>query len=83
MPDGEILKFGFEAVSVRAGTHYSYHDRMIVLQPRVAHHRVLLIIERVENLYGIQSAHRLNPYERYGFVQWYDTPIARTVSHNS
>ena len=50
MGDPEALESGLEAVSVRAGSHHSDHYRGVVLQPAVAHHRILLVIERIEDL---------------------------------
>ncbi len=68
MLDREIFKFSLETVTVRAGTHHSNHDRMIILQPSVAHHRILFIIKRIEYFHSVQSAYCLYPYEWYGFV---------------
>ena len=83
MLDGEILKLSFEPVTVRTSYHNPYHNRMIVLQPSVAHHRVFLIIERVENFHGIQSAHRFYLDKKHGLFQRDNAPVARAVGHDS
>lgn len=74
--DLEVLKFGLEAFSVRTCCHHAHHDWRVVLHPAVAHHGVLLVIEGVEYLYGIQAAHSLDSHKRYGFVELDNAPVA-------
>ena len=50
--DGKAFKPCLEAISVRASPHDAYHDRTVVLQPGIAHHRVFLVVEGIEYLYG-------------------------------
>ena len=77
--DLEVLELSLETLAVRTCCHHAHHDRCVVLHPAVAHHRVLLVIEGVEYLYGIQTAHSLDPHKRYGFVELDDTPVAGVV----
>ena len=83
MLDGEVFKSGIKAIAVRAGPHNPYHNRTVVLHPGVAHHCIFLVIKGIENFHGVQPAHSLYPYKRYGILQRYDTPVARAVGYDS
>ena len=71
----EMFKFCLEAITVGACSHHSHHHGRIVLQPTVTHHRVLLVIERVEYLNRIEPAHRLNPNKIYRLIKFYYAPV--------
>ena len=84
--DFEVLKGCLEAVAVGAGSHHSYHHRGVVLQPAVAHHSVVLIVKRVENLHRIESAYRLDTDVLHRlvhisrFVEWLSASQSRHCS---
>lgn len=52
---------------------------MVCLDPCVAHHVVFLVIERIENLHGIKSAHSFNPDILYRAVEGNDAPVGSLV----
>ena len=56
MLDLEVLEDGLEALAVGAGGHGPYLHGGVVLHPGVAHEGVLLVVERVEDLYGVAPA---------------------------
>ena len=45
-------------IPVRAGPHDTGHDRMVVLQPGVAHHCIFLIVKGIENLHSVHTVSR-------------------------
>lgn len=57
VPDVQVFETGLESVAVGAGAHDAYHDRMVVLQPGVAHQDVVLVVEGVEDFDGVEPAH--------------------------
>ena len=64
----KVLERYVESFSVGASSHETHLYRDVVLQPGVAHHHVVLVIEGVEDFYRIQAADGFNPYVRNGFV---------------
>ena len=79
----ELLENGLETVAVGACCHEADLDGSIVLHPCVAHHDVVLVVERIENLDGVQAAYGLNPDVGYGLVEADDTPVGSVVGDNS
>lgn len=71
-----------EPFPVRAGSHRAHHDRRVVLQPGVAHQRVLLVVERIEDLDGVEPPHGLDPDAGYGLLQRDDAPVGGVVGHH-
>ena len=71
----EMFKCSLEAITVGACSHHPHHHGCIVLQPAVTHHRVFLVIERVEYLNRIEPAHRLNPNKIHRLIKFYYTPV--------
>ena len=82
MGDLEAIECCLEAISIRAGSHHSHHYRSIVLQPAVPHHRIFLIIERIEYLDSIKPAHSLDPDIFYRLIQLDDTPVTGLMGHD-
>ena len=78
----KMLELHVETLTVWAGSHHAYLNRSIVLHPGIAHHGVSLVIERIEDLDGIQSAHSLDPDVWHGLVEGYHAPVAGLVSHH-
>ena len=76
---GRCLTWKFEALAVGAGGHGPYLHGGVVLHPGVAHEGVLLVVERVEDLYGVAPADGLDPNERHGTVQFDDAPVRSVV----
>ena len=52
---------------------------MVVLHPGIPHQRIFLIVERIENLDGIQAPDSLDPDKRNRLLQRNDAPVARVV----
>ena len=78
----EVLKFGFKSVSIRRCCHDTDLHRNIVLHPRITHHCVFFIIERIEHLYSIKSSYSLNPDIRNRLVKSNDTPVGCLMSNH-
>ena len=64
----EVREHGLEPVPVWRGCNWSDPDWHVVLEPCVAHHRVLVVIEGIEKLHCVAAADCLYPYRLDGFV---------------
>ena len=78
----EVLELRLESLTVGARCSQTHLHRCVVLHPAVAHHGVRLVVERVEYLDRIQSAHSLNPYEVDRLVECYHAPVASGTARN-
>ena len=65
----EVLKLNIKSASIGTGSHESDLHRNIILQPCIPHHRISLVIERIEDFNGIQPADSFNPNIRNRFIQ--------------
>lgn len=72
----EVLKHGFKSVTVWTSSHQSNHYRMIILKPCIAHHRIVLVVERIEYLNSIEPSYSLNPYILNRLVKRNYAPVA-------
>ena len=78
----EVLEGGAESVAVGAGTHHAHLNGGVVLQPGVAHEGVLLVVERVEYLDGVEASHGLDPDVGHGPVEGDDAPVGGVVGNH-
>ena len=78
----EVLELYVEAVAVRTSSHHTHLNWSIVLHPGIAHHGVSLVVERIENLNGIETANGFYPDVRNRLVEGNYTPVAGLVSHH-
>lgn len=78
----EVFEFYVESFTVGTSSHQTNLNWGVVLQPCISHHHVSLVVEGIENLYGIQSSDCLYPDIRYGLVEGNDTPVACMVSND-
>lgn len=78
----EVLKLNIKPASIGTGSHKPNLHRNIILQPCIPHHRISLVIERIEDFNGIQPADSFNPNIRNRFIQRDYTPVTGLVSHH-
>lgn len=79
------LKFSnltLNPASIGTGSHESDLHRNIILQPCIPHHRISLVIKRIEDFNGIQPADSFNPNIRNRFIQCDYAPVTGLVSHH-
>ena len=79
----KVFELRFESLSIGTGSHKPHHNRGVVLQPCISHHHILLIVERIEYLHGIEPPYGLDPHKRNRSILRNDAPIAGSMSHDS
>lgn len=72
----KALETRLKAISIGTSRHHTNHYRGIVREVAIAHHHIVFIVKRVENLHRIKSAHRLNPNKIDTLVECDYRPIA-------
>ena len=78
----KMLELHVEALTIGTSSHHTHLNRGIVLHPGIAHQGIGLVVKRIEDLDGIQSAYGLDPNVRYWLIEGDDAPVAGLVSHH-
>ena len=77
----EVGECDAETVAVGACSHHANFHGAVGLHPCVAHHGVGLVVERIEDLDGVEASHSLDPQCFYRLVKGDDAPVGGVMGN--